>query len=346
MRNSKNIRAANYRWKLLSSVSALTLLGSAYASGVAEAAEQDSRPPLWLELGWQFESVSGSPVPFMPPFTDKFALVGAPSPDIVQKVMAASYGGESGISFQPEGTNWVFSASIRYGRAHGHKKSGLQTNAPPLTFHTTGRFGRYPSSKPEVKFQAVHDSARAFASNSDTHAIVDFQAGRDFGLGMSGHDSTSVLSAGVRFAQFNARSAVTLAAVPDFHFAFSFYNSAFHTNFPFFSAWHNYAATAQNRMNFRGVGPSLSWKASVPVAGNAENGELTLDWAQMLRCSSAARQHAGSIRQLGAIEGRVTSTTIPFTGHRRQSLTTGPAASQFQMPVVLPACRCNGTTRS
>jgi hypothetical protein len=278
MSNSKNMRSANYRWKLLSSVSALTLLGSAYASGVAEAAQSDGRPPVWLELGWQFESVSGSPVPFMPPFTDKFAQVGAPSADIVQKVMAASYGAESGISFQPEGTNWVLSASIRYGRAHGHKQSGIQTNAPPLTFHTTGRFGQYPSSNPRVKFQPVHDSARASASNSDTHAIVDFQAGRDFGLGISAHDSTSVLSAGVRFAQFNAKAAVTLAAVPDFHFAHSFYVSFFHAVYPVSPAWHDYAATSQNHMNFRGAGPSISWKASVPVAGNAENGELTLDW--------------------------------------------------------------------
>jgi hypothetical protein len=327
MSNSEKMSAANYRWKLLSSVSALTLLGSAYASGVAEAAEQDSRPPVWLELGWQFEGVSGSPVPFMPPFTDSFASLGAPSADIAQKVMAASYGAESGISFQPEGTGWVFSASVRYGRAHGHKKSGLQTNAPPLTFHTTGRFGRFPSSKPEVKFQDVHDSARASASNSDTHAIVDFQAGRDFGLGMSGHDSTSVLSAGVRFAQFKARSAVTLAGVPDFHFAHSFYRATFHAIYPFYGAWHDYAATSQNHMNFRGIGPSISWKASVPVAGNAENGELTFDWGANVallfgrQTTRGEHQATGRYRGPGHSNNTFYGPSPPITHNRSRRVT-------------------------
>lgn len=278
MSEPRNTYGAHCRWKLLSSVSALTLLGSAYASGIAEAAQGDGRPPVWLELGWQFETVSGSAVPFMPPFTDSFATVGAPSAAIVQKAIAASYGAESGISFQPDGSDWIFSASVRYGRAHGRKKEGVQTNAPPLTFHTTGRFGRYPISNPKLDRLGAYQSARASASNSDTHAIIDFQAGRDAGLGVFGNGSSSVVSAGVRFAQLKVKAGADLAALPDPHFARSFYSTLWHANYEFAPAWHDYAATSHNQMKFKGVGPSLSWNASTPIAGNPQDGEMTLDW--------------------------------------------------------------------
>ena len=278
MSNSKNMRGANYRWSLLSSVSALTLLGSAYAAGIAEAGQSDSRPPVWLELGWQFEGVSGDPVPFMPPFTDDFASVGARPADTMQKVMAYSYGAESRISFQPEGSNWIFAGSVRYGRAHGHKKEGLQTNAMLQTFQTTGRFGRYPSSHPDLVFQGEYNSARASASNADTHVIADFHAGRDVGLGMFGPDATLAISAGVRYADFNASSAALLAVLPDFKFLHSFYNGQFHKIQKYGAAFHDYSGSSENQMSFRGLGPSVYWDASVPIAGNAQNGEITLDW--------------------------------------------------------------------
>ena len=40
----------------------------------------------------------------------------------------------------------------------------------------------------------------------------------------------------------------------------------------------NFNGQAQNHRSFTGVGPSLSWDASSVVGGNAETGEISLDW--------------------------------------------------------------------
>ena len=45
----------------------------------------------------------------------------------------------------------------------------------------------------------------SLAHHSEHHTIADFQAGKDIGLGLFGHDGTSTLNAGVRFASFSAK---------------------------------------------------------------------------------------------------------------------------------------------
>lgn len=303
MSNTQKMPGARYQLKLLSSVSALALLGWAYAGSKADAAQSDERPPLWFDLGWQFEGVSGAPQPFMPPFTSDFALVGAPSADIAQKVMAYSYGAESSITFQPDGSDWVFSAAVRYGRAHGRKQAGVQTNTPPQTFHTTGRFGQYPSTKPRKKFIGAYKSGKVSASNSETHVIADFQAGRDVGLGAFGSGSSSVVSAGVRFAQINAKAAANLAALPNINFAFSFYAPTWHKTVHYGTEWHDYAGSSHNRMSFRGIGPSISWKASAAIAGNLQNGELNLDWGANAALLFGRQKSAGQHQATGRYHG-------------------------------------------
>ena len=58
------------------------------------------------------------------------------------------------------------------------------------------------------------------ARRSESHAILDFTAGKDVGLGMFGRDSTSTLSLGVRFAQFASKSAFNVSARPDLQFKY------------------------------------------------------------------------------------------------------------------------------
>ncbi len=53
------------------------------------------------------------------------------------------------------------------------------------------------------------------------------------------------------------------------------FNSLQHTQFVHF---HTYHATGHASRSFRGIGPSLSWNGSTPVAGNPQGGEVTFDW--------------------------------------------------------------------
>ena len=56
---------SDFRWRLLATVSALTLL----ALTVSEANAEDSdRPTVWIELGGQLSRLENSQEPYAPPF--------------------------------------------------------------------------------------------------------------------------------------------------------------------------------------------------------------------------------------------------------------------------------------
>lgn len=249
------------RWKLLTSASAFALAVS--CSGVAHS-EDASTPLIWIELGGQFEQLSGQGGPFTPLFVsntdwgaDKFT-----SPASVQNIRAFSLSEEASISFQPAGSEWAFSGSLRYGRSSGRKFLHQQT--PKLIYHDTlFSFNRYITNYAQTK-----------AAISTEHVIADFQAGKDVGLGMFGSESTSTISAGVRFAQFKTKSDAIIYARPDAHFV-----QGAISGYPFpLLFYHGYFGSAQRASSFQGVGPSISWQASAPFAGNVQAGEITFDW--------------------------------------------------------------------
>jgi len=265
-----------FRRQLLISVSSIAIL--ALVHGVESARAEDTGHPLvWIELGGQMEQMSGNQEAFAPPFAVNmpntfFSLTGA------QNLAQYSFGGEGSISFEPSQSDWVFSASVRYGRFVGIRQRHQETpNA-----HVTGHFSIYGKYyKLRTKYPSSHVKfADAKIQQNESHAVLDFQAGKDVGLGMFGGKGTSVFSAGIRFAQFSSKTSISLHAEPDVHYPSqpitdiagleSFLNAAMH--------FHSYAAAETDRRSFRGLGPSISWKASTPFVGNEDRGELTLDW--------------------------------------------------------------------
>ena len=97
-------------------------------------------------------------------------------------------------AFQPEGSDWVFSVSVRYGRSEAIAIAiSRQTIRPWVLAQWTGG--------------ARHRYAETTTSNSETHEILDFMAGKDIGLGVLGRGGTSILSGGIRFAQFRPNPA-------------------------------------------------------------------------------------------------------------------------------------------
>lgn len=265
-----------HHWALLSSVSMLALLGSARERVDASDVRQ---PSVWLELGYDFAGVDGRGDAFLPPFTASYSELGEPVPESAQRALPFANGVNASLSFRPGGEDWLLSASIRYGRAHGRKHIHYQSDRPPLTFHTTGaQGGRYPPSNPYFIMPRAARFSDVNAENRDTHLIVDFQVGKDVGLGLFGSTTSGVLSAGLRFAQFVSGSRTSLGLDPDFEFYNYFYNPLIHASLPRGQRWHDYAGSSQNEMSFTGVGPSLSWRASVPVTGNVHDGGVTFDW--------------------------------------------------------------------
>lgn len=257
---------ADLQSQLLATVSALALV--AYiASTAAAKAEGADRPTVWIELGGQMESVQGASAPFVAPFMTAVA----PTPDVYsndifganQRPAKLAFGAEGSLSFQPEGSDWIFSAGLKFGRSQTNRHTHQQGEFPtlPLRFNPN-----YHHTFPAAPF------ADEKGSGDESHAILDFQAGRDVGLGVLGRNGTSLINVGIRMAQFSSKSDVNAMGRPQINFVPG------HGNFGSEITFYNYTMTAHAERSFRGIGPSLSWNASAALLGNRDDGELAVDW--------------------------------------------------------------------
>jgi hypothetical protein len=288
------------RRQLLSTASALALTMFLASTNVAGAEDAD-RPIIWIELGGQLDSLNSSQQALSPPFMASITQTNLLSALNVQRPPTSAFGIEGKILVQPDGSDWTFSASIRYGRStankHLHQQTANKTiTVNPFTVYGINFPGHYYYPTRHAKF------ADGKATQSETHAVLDFQAGKDVGLGMFGSRGSSVLSAGVRIAQFTSKSNVSLHAEPDVHYPTASIDSKYELN-AFKNShvhFHDYAATADAQRSFHGLGPSLTWEASVPFAGNSGSGELSLDWgvngAVLFGRQKASGDHKTAVR--------------------------------------------------
>ncbi len=212
------------------------------------------------------ESIAGNPSPFAPGFVTKHldAPYNAVSPIAATHPAQYGFGGEGKVSFQPEGTDWVFSAAVRYGRSSRNQHLHQQTTTGFV--QKTVKYSKYHkfSTRAVSRFDDATTKAR------ESHAVLDFRAGKDVGLGIFHAEST--VSFGVRFAQFQSRLNSNFKSFPDPHYStqFAFNDPGAHH--------HSYAATAELARNFRGIGPSVSWEGDATVIGRRDAGHITVDW--------------------------------------------------------------------
>ncbi|HVT23344.1 MAG TPA: hypothetical protein VHD95_01860 [Rhizomicrobium sp.] len=253
------------RWKLLTGVSALVL--AAYMASTTQArAEDTDRPTVWIELGGQWSTLQDGVETFNPALMagrpDKFE----PSQKF-EKPARHGFDEFGAISLQPEGSNWVLSAAVQYGRSSTKNYNLEQTN-PEF---------KYYAGAPRVGVPVAQQFAETTAKTSEQRLVVDFMAGKDVGLGLFGKDGTSVISAGVRFAQFISRSNIALKSDPDWHIN-SKYFTYVHDYISFGQSFHSNLASLKAERSFTGVGPSLSWKSSERLWGDSHDASLMLDW--------------------------------------------------------------------
>jgi hypothetical protein len=227
------------------------------------SAQDGDHPTVWIELGGQMETLQGITNANVAPF---MSIPAGPYPagTLVdnQRPPRHAFGFEGKFDVQPQGSDWVFSAGIRYGRAtlnrHAHQQSPSATG---IWF-----------SNPFPLYAAAFEDTKI--THEESHLVLDFSAGRDFGIGKFGREGTSVFSAGVRFAQFSEKSNTSMTARPEvgvgYYFIFGNYRP--------FPSFHQYTMVANAERTFHGIGPSLSWNASATILGNQDRAEVTLDW--------------------------------------------------------------------
>lgn len=239
----RNIRAG-LRYRLLLSASSAAVLVFA-----AEAKAEDSHPTVWIEVGGAFDQIGRDSVQWVPPnLTDP---ISNPSPEPFGKPPAIGYDFDAALQIQPHGSDWIYGASVRYGRAQrGPKHVHDQTYK---TVQASG--GKYALTT--YAFLNAKEESRS------THAIIDFNIGRDVGLGSS-HDGRSTIHFGVRMAQLSERAEASLSA-------FSTAPAKYSTG----KIVHK--ADALMARSYTGFGPAVSWDGATPIGGSLEDG-FSLDW--------------------------------------------------------------------
>jgi hypothetical protein len=300
--NKQNHR--NFRWQLLATVSALSL-----TLAVSAHASESDKPTVWIELGGQLERITGLEDPFLPPFalqspTPRPFLESSPAE--AQKPSIYSYGAEGALSFRPHESDWVFTAAIRYGRSNNNKDIHQQSM-------TTEVFQRHFNTRLLGRYATLREPLFADYNvrNSESHAILDFQAGRDIGIG----GFKSNVGFGVRSVDFVSKSHIGMIVRPDITFYSSIYkfgNPAHPRYLDVFGKIHtDYMASADSSRSFRGLGPSVSWNGDVAMIGN-EDGALTVDWginASLLFGRQKAQGAHGTSARL--YHGSATGTPAP-----------------------------------
>ncbi len=262
----KNVDRAAIRCLLLAGVSALALTTN-MACETALASQDSDRPAVWIEIGGEMQQLQGMSNPFLAPFMD---VTPTPAPYAgdpfigTQRMPHISLAIDGALSFQPKGSDWTFSAGVRYGRSKARRHIHNQTAVPPVEVV----FYSYPYTFP-IPYDKVADSR---IEEQEQHVVLDFRAGKDVGLGLLGREGSSLVSAGVRFAQFTSKSSVDIQARPTIGVT---YPTRFHVYA--FGTFNQYMLQGRADRSFNGIGPSLSWNASTTLLGNRTDGAFTME---------------------------------------------------------------------
>ncbi len=187
--------------------------------------------------------------------------------------------------------------------------------------------------------------AKTKMTADESHLVLDFQAGKDVGLGLFG--GSSQINLGVRFAQFDNKSNITLNSDPDWQRQYKYAPTFWWGIFPGIrdikfwggEGYHNRNAGLQAQRSFRGIGPTLSWNGSSPFAGDREDGELLFDYGANLAVlfgrqrAKVAHQTSGNYHSIDLYgygqRGQHIQTALTATAHTRSRSVVVPNVGGF-----------------
>jgi iron complex outermembrane receptor protein len=177
--------------------------------------------------------------------------------------------------------DWRVSAGYRFGktnsalaRASGYEEvEGGYFNAVCFVYCTGPTIRNYVSS--------LGNHWRGSARDSEEHAIIDLEVGREVGFGSWGDGGRSMLGLGLRHADLRSTSVLVMDGIP------ARVSPADYTPIsPFFALpgfpirYHDsYTTMLESERGFEGVGPTATWEASIRLAGDEEHGHADVDWA-------------------------------------------------------------------
>jgi outer membrane receptor protein involved in Fe transport len=259
---------------------------------------KDHTPQLWVQFGGNFNAnFADATSHYNPLGTANFPNGGSatppwqqglPTPADLQKTPRGNIDTEAAVTIQPDGSDWMLKAGVRYGRSsysrHTHKSmygatrisqtlfNFFQFSCPALASVEANVLGYTSDQIAAADLICKHGYNKNFADaqfdSSESHTIIDFELGKDVGIGEFNREGTNTLSAGVRIAQFGSRSDLVMGAQPYYHL-----EPAKADTYRLLYDFYSY-----EKRSFRGIGPEVGLDSSMPVLGDINSGRVTIDW--------------------------------------------------------------------
>jgi outer membrane receptor protein involved in Fe transport len=189
------------------------------------------------------------------------------------------------LTYQPAGSPWSVSASVRYGRTNNEM---ARTNASSVDIvhacrATQGSFAANfcdpdfifydrPFYLPQTTNVETRSWSDAESRSREEHHIADFVVGRDFGLGLI---SESTVSAGLRYGDFRSNTHWAANAQGDWSVPDGW--GSYYPVIP--SSFHRHHVTVEAEREFKGAGPVATWDGAMHVWGNEQTGRFNIDWS-------------------------------------------------------------------
>ena len=226
------------------------------------------RHPLTVELGGMTTQVDAPNEVFRPAWVDEFTSPTLAFPIGTQEE-DLDWGDEREvkIAFRPQAGPWQVAARARFGRTNGVAETWRYE-------FTQGPYNdKYQATNPGLRLDDGRSGGLSETHDQEKHTLVDFQVGRDLGLGLFGEDERSTVSLGLRYAQFETTSRTSLVGIPEYVFPTGYVDS--------FSPviWNEYDSRFSRTGEFRGTGPMVSWEASKRLFQIGDFGRANLDWS-------------------------------------------------------------------
>jgi hypothetical protein len=230
--------------------------------------------PLQVELGG---SLGRHDAPYSPVHSAGDFTGNLDPARIQNQDLALGEGGEVRLTYSPSGSPWSVSGALRFGKTKGHNTISEEHRGEgvcgfPAPYDAVYCAPDNPLAQYLVKYD--NDRVRGDVFNYEKHMLVDFEIGRDVGMGMAGGLASRV-SGGLRYAEFESDTRLRTKGVPDGHIPQPWFNGP---GDPAKYATHTFYRTdLVGQREFKGFGPTLTWDVSKMLAETRNGGSFDLD---------------------------------------------------------------------
>jgi hypothetical protein len=241
---------------------------------LGEIGRCDDVCPVTVEIGGGVGRYGAETTDYTPPWLDLYDAEFPLSQSFQDEALDWGDTREIKLTYAPS-ANWRVSAAYRFGKTNGYAKEAAYQHvdgglAHVLDFVSCFCYVDTYNAAPQ------DNDFRAAARDREEFKLIDFEVGRETGIGLLGEASSSRLSAGVRHAALKSWSKVSMDGVPVQYIPPLSYPLA--PNMPQITR-EAYTTSLESERGFEGTGPSVTWDASVRLLGDEERGHADLDWS-------------------------------------------------------------------